>query len=51
MRHGRDDRVRGTAAQTLLDRGCWGKAKVASNGAQIYIEALQEAAEVIHFQN
>ena len=27
MRHGRDERVRGTAAQALIDRG-WGKAKV-----------------------
>ena len=27
MRHGKDDRVRGTAAQALLDRG-WGKPKV-----------------------
>ena len=27
MRHGKDERVRGTAAQALLDRG-WGKAKV-----------------------
>ena len=29
MRHSRDDRVRGTASQALLDRG-WGKAKVRS---------------------
>jgi hypothetical protein len=27
MRDGKDERVRGTAAQALLDRG-WGKAKV-----------------------
>ena len=27
MRHGRDERVRGTATQALLDRG-WGKPKV-----------------------
>ena len=26
MRHGKDERVRGTAAQALLDRG-WGKPK------------------------
>ena len=33
MRYDKDERVRGTAAQALLDRG-WGKAKVdvASNG-------------------
>ena len=27
MRDGKDERIRGTAAQALLDRG-WGKAKV-----------------------
>jgi len=49
MRHGKDERVRGTAAQALLDRG-WGKAKVevATSGGQSYIEALQAAAEVIN---
>jgi len=48
MRHSRDDRVRGTASQALLDRG-WGKAKVevAASGGESYIEALQAAAEVI----
>ena len=48
MRHSRDDRVRGTASQALLDRG-WGKAKVevATSGEETYIEALQAAAEVI----
>ena len=48
MRHSKDDRVRGTAAQALLDRG-WGKAKVevATSGGETYIEALQAAAEVI----
>ena len=44
MRHGRDERVRGTAAQALLDRG-WGKPKVEvvndSDGG--YLEALQQA--------
>ena len=51
MRHSRDDRVRGTASQALLDRG-WGKAKVevATNGGETYIEALQAAAEVIRGQ-
>ena len=29
MRHGKDDRVRGTAAQALLERG-WGKPRVES---------------------
>ena len=48
MRHSRDDRVRGTASQALLDRG-WGKVKVevATTSGQSYIEALQAAAEVI----
>ena len=48
MRHSKDDRVRGTASQALLDRG-WGKAKVevATSGGQSYIEALQAAAEAI----
>ena len=48
MRHSRDDRVRGTASQALLDRG-WGKAKVevANSGGETYIEALQAAAKVI----
>jgi len=49
MRHSKDDRVRGTASQALLDRG-WGKAKmeVATSGGKSYIEALQAAAEVIN---
>ena len=44
MRHGRDDRVRGTAAQALLDRG-WGKPKVevVSEASGGYLEALQAA--------
>ena len=42
MRHGKDERVRGTAAQALLDRG-WGKAKVevVSNAESSYLELLQ----------
>ena len=48
MRSSKDERVRGTAAQALLDRG-WGKAKVevAASGGETYVEALQAAAEVI----
>lgn len=44
MRNGRDERVRGTAAQTLLDRG-WGKPKVqvVNEGGGGYLEALQAA--------
>jgi len=51
MRHSRDDRVRGTASQALLDRG-WGKAnvEVATSGGETYIEALQAAAELIKGQ-
>ena len=42
MRHGKDERVRGTAAQVLLDRG-WGKPKVEvmADGTGSYIEALR----------
>ena len=52
MRHGSDDRVRGTASQALLDRG-WGKAKVevATSSGQSYIEALQAAAEIIRLKD
>ena len=48
MRNSKDDRVRGTASQALLDRG-WGKPKVevGSGGGETYIEALRAAAEVI----
>ena len=45
MRHGKDVRVRGTAAQALLDRG-WGKPKVevfTEGGSAGYLEALQQA--------
>ena len=44
MRNGRDERVRGTAAQALLDRG-WGKPKVevVSEGGGGYLEALRDA--------
>ena len=46
MRHGRDERVRGTAAQALLDRG-WGKAKVevVSNGEGGYLDLLRAVNE------
>ena len=44
MRHGKDDRVRGTAAQALLDRG-WGKPKVEvfAGAGGSYLEALRDA--------
>jgi hypothetical protein len=46
MRYGKDERVRGTAAQALLDRG-WGKAKVevVSNGEGSYLELLRAVNE------
>ena len=42
MRSGNDERVRGTAAQALLDRG-WGKPKVEvmADVASSYVEALR----------
>ena len=48
MRYGKDERVRGTAAQALLDRG-WGKPKVevVAEGASSYIEALRLINEEI----
>ena len=46
MRDGKDERVRGTAAQALLDRG-WGKAKVAVvTGAEgSYLDVLRAVNE------
>ena len=48
MRYGKDERVRGTAAQALLDRG-WGKAKVevVSNAKSSYLELLQAVNDQI----
>ena len=43
MRNGKDERVKGTAAQALLDRG-WGKPRVevvTNEQPGSYIEALQ----------
>ena len=49
MRNGKDDRVRGTAAQALLERG-WGKPRVElvatqKSDSESFIEALQEVAQ------
>ena len=46
MRAGKDERVRGTAAQALLDRG-WGKPKVevVTEEKQDYIAALEAVNE------
>ena len=44
MRSGNDERVRGTAAQALLDRG-WGKPKVeVVSGEAGYVRALKAVA-------
>ena len=44
MRYGKDDRVRGTAAQALLERG-WGKPKVevVTEAGGGYLQALKAA--------
>ena len=46
MRRGKDERVRGTAAQALLDRG-WGKAKVevVTGAGGGYLDALRVVNE------
>jgi len=51
MRHGKDERVRGTAAQALLDRG-WGKAKVevVSSGEGGYLELLRAVNEQVKLE-
>ena len=44
MRSGNDERVRGTAAQALLDRG-WGKPKVEGLSDEAgYVQAVREVA-------
>mgnify|MGYP003973758359 FL=1 len=46
MRDGKDERIRGTAAQALLDRG-WGKAKaeVVTNAEGSYLDVLRVVNE------
>ena len=46
MRDGKDERVRGTAAQALLDRG-WGKAKVkvVKSAESSYLDVLRAVNE------
>ena len=50
MRFGKDERVRGTAAQALLDRG-WGKPKqeltAPESGPEGYVALLQQVNERI----
>ena len=52
MRAGENERVRGTAAQALLDRG-WGKPKVevVTDEKQDYIAALQAVNECLRQGN
>ena len=53
MRNAKDDRVRGTAAQALLDRG-WGKPKVEVSNSEKqegYLAALQAVSERIKARN
>ena len=50
MRWAKDERVRGTAAQALLDRG-WGKAKLevtTNEGPESYLVALKDVAERVN---
>ena len=50
MRSGKDERVRGTAAQALLDRG-WGKPKVEVVSDEAgYVRALRALAAEIDEQ-
>ena len=47
MRSGNDERVRGTAAQALLDRG-WGKPKVEIAADELgYVQALKAVAHKV----
>ena len=50
MRWAKDEPVRGTAAQALLDRG-WGKAKLevtTNEGPESYLVALKDVAERVN---
>ena len=52
MRNGRDDRMRGTAAQALLERG-WGKPRVEvattqKSNSESFTEALEEVARLVN---
>ena len=48
MRDGKEERVRGTAAQALLDRG-WGKAKVevVTSAESSYLDVLRLVNEIM----
>ena len=51
MRDGKDERVRGTAAQALLDRG-WGKAKleVVTDAEGSYLDVLRAVNEQLQLK-
>ena len=51
MRDGKDERVRGTAAQALLERG-WGKAKVevVTNAEGGYLDVLRAVNEQLQLK-
>ena len=51
MRDGKDERVRGTAAQALLDRG-WGKAKVevVTSAEGSYLDVLRVVNEQLQLK-
>ena len=51
MREGKDERVRGTAAQALLDRG-WGKAKVevVAGAEGSYLDVLRVVNEQLQLK-
>ena len=51
MRDGKDERVRGTAAQALLDRG-WGKAKleVVADAEGSYLDVLRAVNEQLQLK-
>jgi hypothetical protein len=51
MREGKDERVRGTAAQALLDRG-WGKAKVevVTDAEGSYLDVLRAVNEQLQLK-
>ena len=48
MRCGKSERIRGTAAQALLDRG-WGKPKqeITTDGSSSFIDALEGVRKVV----
>ena len=50
MRHGKDDRVRGTAAQALLEKQRMEVATTHKSDSESFIEMLQKVAERVNLQ-